>query len=149
MRYHVVYRGKERPGKVFSELIAAVAPAAAATAAAAKAAAGKATSVPLPTNVVPQNVPFQGTPIQQTWFQQHAGWLTHGLAGIFILASIGLIVLLALQTTKQEGLSGTVGGAVQSAYRGRPGAEETLKRATGFAAVLFVVCGTFLSLTGI
>jgi len=135
---------------VFSQLIAAAAPAAAATAAAAKAAAGKATSAPvLPTNVVPQNLPLQSNPIPQTWFQLHAGWLTHGIAGIFIVAAIALVVLLAMQTTKQEGLSGTVGGAVQSAYRGRPGAEETLKRATGFAAVLFVVMGTFLSLTGI
>jgi len=134
---------------VFSQLIAAAAPAAAATAAAAKSAAGKATSAPLPTTVVPQNVPIQPTQIPQTWFQAHAGWLTHGLAGIFILACIALIVLLALQTTKQEGLSGTVGGAVQSAYRGRPGAEESLKRITGFTAVLFVVTGTILSLTGI
>ena len=135
---------------MFSQLIAAAAPAAAATAGAAKAAAGKATSAPLPVNAVPQNAPpIQPTVIPQTWFQLHLGWLTHGVAGIFILGAIALIILLALQTTKQEGLSGTVGGAVQSAYRGRPGAEETLKRATGFAAVLFVVMGTILSLTGI
>jgi preprotein translocase subunit SecG len=135
---------------VISQLIAAAAPAVAATAAAAKSVAGKATSAPVPANPLPQNLPpIQGTPIPQTWFQAHAGWLTHGVAGIFILACIALIVLLALQTTKQEGLSGTVGGAVQSAYRGRPGAEESLKRVTGFTAVLFVVTGTILSLTGI
>lgn len=87
-------------------------------------------------------------PAPQTWFQQHVGWLTHGLAGIFILAAIALVALLAVQTTKQEGLSGTIGGRVESAY-GRMGADEQLKRFTTFAAVVFVVCGFVLSLTGI
>jgi preprotein translocase subunit SecG len=86
--------------------------------------------------------------VPQTWFQQHAGWLTHGLAGLFILAAIALVVLLAVQTTKQEGLSGTIGGRVESTY-GRAGAEEQLKRVTGVAAFVFVLCGFVLSLTGI
>jgi len=90
----------------------------------------------------------QSAPVPQTWFQQHVGWLTHGIAGIFILAAIALVVMLAVQTTKQEGLSGTIGGRVESAY-GRVGAEEQLKRMTTFAAVVFVVCGFVLSLTGI
>jgi protein translocase SecG subunit len=58
------------------------------------------------------------------------------------------VVLLAVQTTKQEGLSGTIGGRVESAY-GRMGADEQLKRVTGFAAVVFVLSGFILSLTGI
>jgi preprotein translocase subunit SecG len=84
----------------------------------------------------------------QTSLQAHAGWLTHGIAGIFIVAAIALVVLLAVQTTKQEGLSGTIGGRVESAY-GRMGAEEQLKRVTGFTAVVFVLTGFILSLTGI
>jgi preprotein translocase subunit SecG len=84
----------------------------------------------------------------QTALQAHAGWLTHGLAGIFIIAAIALVVLLAVQTTKQEGLSGTIGGRVESSY-GRMGAEEQLKRITGFTAVVFVLTGFILSLTGI
>jgi protein translocase SecG subunit len=80
---------------------------------------------------------------------QHAPWLTHGIAGIFIIAAVLLVALLALQTTKQEGLSGSIGGQVQSAYRGRLGAEEQLKRATGFVAVVFVVSAFILALTGI
>ena len=47
----------------------------------------------------------------------HASWLTHGFAGIFLVLALALIVLLAVQTTKQEGLSGTIGGRVESAYR--------------------------------
>jgi preprotein translocase subunit SecG len=84
----------------------------------------------------------------QTALQAHAAWLTHGIAGIFVIAAVALVVLLAVQTTKQEGLSGTIGGRVESAY-GRMGAEEQLKRVTGFAAVVFVLSGFILSLTGI
>ncbi len=60
-----------------------------------------------------------------------------------------MIALLAVQTTKQEGLSGTIGGRVESAYRGRLGAEEQLKRLTGVVAVCFVIAGFILSITGI
>ncbi len=88
-------------------------------------------------------------PEPKTAIAQHAAWLTHGLAGIFILAAISLIFLLAIQTTKQEGLTGTIGGRVESAYRGRLGADEQLKRLTGFVAVVFVITGFVLSLTGI
>ena len=105
-------------------------------------------------SVVPTVAPAALPPVTPavaptTWFSQHLPWLTHGLAGLFIIAAIALIVLLALQTTKQEGLTGSIGGRVESAYRGRLGAEEQLKRATGFVAVCFVVFGFILSLTGI
>ena len=66
-----------------------------------------------------------------------------------MIAAVLLIFLLAIQTTKQEGLTGSIGGRVESAYRGRVGAEEQLKRWTGFVAVVFVVSGFVLSLTGI
>jgi preprotein translocase subunit SecG len=85
----------------------------------------------------------------QTPIAAHAPWLTHGIAGIFIVAAVGLVFLLAIQTTKQEGLSGSIGGRVESAYRGRLGAEEQLKRITGVVAVVFVVTAFILSLTGI
>jgi protein translocase SecG subunit len=88
-------------------------------------------------------------PVPTTWIASHAPWLTHGLAGIFVIAAIALIALLAVQTTKQEGLTGSIGGRVESAYRGRLGAEEQLKRWTGFVAVCFVVSAFVLSLTGI
>ena len=87
-------------------------------------------------------------PMQQTWFQAHAGWATHSIAAIFIIAAVALVILLAVQTTKQEGLSGTIGGRVESAYT-RMGAEEQLKRITGFTAVVFVLTAFILSLTGI
>jgi protein translocase SecG subunit len=116
----------------------------AAARAASKAAAPSAPQVPI--QPLPQAAP--PSPQSFTWIQLHAGWLTHSIAAVFILSAISLIALLAVQTTKQEGLSGTLGGRVESAY-GRPGAEEQLKRVTGLAATLFVVCGTILALTGI
>ncbi len=66
-----------------------------------------------------------------------------------MIAAVGLVALLAVQTTKQEGLTGSIGGRVESAYRGRLGAEEQLKRVTGVVAVVFVVAAFVLSLTGI
>jgi protein translocase SecG subunit len=109
----------------------------------------------LPHGAVPPNAaPVAAPPAPpavapSTWIASHAPWLTHGIAGLFIIAAIALIALLAVQTTKQEGLTGSIGGRVESAYRGRLGAEEQLKRVTGFVAVCFVVFGFILSLTGI
>lgn len=122
----------------------------AAAAAAAKAAPVLKGGPPALPTTVPVQVqqPVAPAPEPQTWFQLHASWLTHGLAGLFLICAIGLIIMLAIQTTKQEGLSGTLGGRVESAYA-RPGAEEQLKRVTGMFAVLFVIIGTILSLTGI
>jgi protein translocase SecG subunit len=120
--------------------------------AAASPAAHQAAAPALHPAVAPSVFPVQTplpTPPPLTFFQEHASWLTHGVAGIFIACAIGLIVLLAVQTTKQEGLSGTIGGRVESAYRGRLGAEEQLKRLTGWVAVMFVICAFVLSLTGI
>ncbi|HEX3368287.1 MAG TPA: preprotein translocase subunit SecG [Candidatus Cybelea sp.] len=104
----------------------------------------------LPRGAVAPNVPVAAPePMQQTPIAMHVPWLTHTLAGIFIVAAVAMIALLAIQTTKQEGLTGTIGGRVESAYRGRLGADEQLKRWTGIAAVTFVVVAFFLSLTGI
>ena len=114
----------------------------------AAAAAAKVPVAATPAVQVPVNQLPVAAPVTHTWFQQYAGWLTHGLAGLFVIVAIGLVALLAVQTTKQEGLSGTIGGRVESAYS-RLGAEEQLKRITGVFAVMFVVLGTILSLTGI
>jgi protein translocase SecG subunit len=101
----------------------------------------------LPANALPQQAPPPAQMVP-TWFQAHLSWATHTVAAIFIISAIALVFLLAIQTTKQEGLSGTIGGRVESAYT-RMGAEEQLKRITGFAAVVFVLTAFILSLTGI
>jgi protein translocase SecG subunit len=85
----------------------------------------------------------------QSPLAQHFGWLTHGFAGIFIVSAVLLIVLLAVQTTKQEGLSGTIGGRVESAYKGRVGFDKQLQRITTAVAITFVIFAAFVSLSGI
>jgi protein translocase SecG subunit len=119
-----------------------------------KTAVPSAAATALPKGAVPPNAPaalpsIAPQPAPTTWFSQHLPWLTHGLAGIFVIAAILLIFLLAIQTTKQEGLTGSIGGRVESAYRGRLGAEEALKYWTGVVAVVFVASAFVLSLTGI
>jgi protein translocase SecG subunit len=124
--------------------LAAVTTTAAAAAPAAKASAAAVTIPPqLLQNL--QNLHYQA----QTPLQQHAPWLTHIFAGLFVVSAFALIGLLAVQTTKQEGLSGTIGGRVDSNYRGRLGFDGQLARITGGVAVAFVVMATIVSLSGI
>jgi protein translocase SecG subunit len=107
---------------------------------------GLPTGLPAGANI-PAAVP--PAPEPKTWFAMHLSWLTHGFAGLFVISAVLLVFLLAIQTTKQEGLTGSIGGRVESNYRGRLGAEEQLKRWTGGVAVCFVIFGFILSLTGI
>jgi preprotein translocase subunit SecG len=130
---------------VFFELIAqAAVPAAKASAAVPKLTPQQLQQ--LQAQLAAQSLKYQS---QGTWMQQHAQWLTHTFAGIFIVAAIAFIVLLALQTTKQEGLSGTIGGRVDSNYRGRIGFEGQIARVTQMIAITFVVIATIVSLSGI
>ena len=120
--------------------------AASAAPAAAKAAvpATKATALPqtltLPPNVL-DAAPHSGLAL-------HAPWLTHTFAGFFLVLGVLLVVLLAIQTTKQEGLSGTLGGRVESSTR-RLGLDAQIARVTQFVAIAFVVVATIVSLSGI
>jgi preprotein translocase subunit SecG len=113
-----------------------------------KAAAPAAKSAPQTLTIPPemlQNLHYQA----QTPLQQHAPWLTHTLAGLFVIAALALVALLAVQTTKQEGLSGTIVGRVESNYRGRLGMDGQLARITSGIAIAFVVIATLVSLSGI
>jgi protein translocase SecG subunit len=76
-------------------------------------------------------------------------WLTHTFAGLFVACAVGLIFLLAVQTTKQEGLSGTIGGRVESTYRPRLGFDQQLARLTSYVALTMVFFAVVLSITGI
>ncbi len=107
-------------------MFALIAPVAAATKAAVIA-----TPAPL---VLPQNL--FGQP--QTWGQTHPVVLAL-VQGLFILSAVGLIALMAAQTTKTEGLSGSIGGRMESAYRGRLGLEQQMSRLTTTFACAFVL----------
>jgi protein translocase SecG subunit len=91
----------------------------------------------------------QGNLHPQSWLSLHASWATHGIAGIFIIAAVLLVGLLAVQTTKNEGLSGTIGGRVDANYRGRLGFDGQIARVTGVVATVFVIFATLVSLSGI
>jgi preprotein translocase subunit SecG len=83
---------------------------------------------------VPTN--FEFTPV--TFGAQHPILLTI-IQALFILTSLVLIVLMSMQTTKNEGLSGSIGGRSESAYRGRLGLDQQLTRLTGGIASAYVV----------
>lgn len=85
----------------------------------------------------------------ETPLAQHAPWLTHLFATCFVLAAVLLVFLLAVQTTRQEGLTGTLGGRVDSAYRGRLGMEGQISRLTTFIAIAYVLVATIISISGI
>jgi preprotein translocase subunit SecG len=125
---------------VLSVLLAATSAAPAAAKAAVPAV--KATTVP----VLPSNFSFDPTP--HSGLALHAPWLTHTFAGFFLVLGVLLVVLLAIQTTKQEGLSGTLGGRVESSTR-RLGLDAQIARVTQFVAIAFVVVATIVSLSGI
>ena len=57
---------------------------------------------------------------------------------LFIISVVGLIALMSIQTTKTEGLSGSIGGRMESAYKGRLGIEQQLTRLTAGFAVSFM-----------
>ena len=58
---------------------------------------------------------------------------------INLAMSVILIGLVMSQTTKSEGLSGTIGGKAQSAFRGKPGLDDKLNLWTRYAAVGWMV----------
>jgi protein translocase SecG subunit len=79
---------------------------------------------------------FQFAPV--TFGSQHPVLLVI-VQALFIACSIFLIVLMSVQTTKNEGLSGSIGGRSESAYRGRLGLDQQLTRLTGGLAAAYVL----------
>lgn len=73
-----------------------------------------------------------------TFAEQHP-LVVNAVQVLFLISTIGLIGLMSVQTTKTEGLSGSIGGRAESAYHGRLGFEQQLTRATAFAAVSWIV----------
>jgi preprotein translocase subunit SecG len=110
---------------------------------------------PIPSGL-PTLSPAQIQQLQQPQFlgpktplAAHLPWLTHGFAGLFVAAAILLVIMLAVQTTRQEGLTGTLGGRVDSSYRGRLGFEGQIARFTAIIAITYVVVATLVSISGI
>ena len=56
-----------------------------------------------------------------------------------ILISLAFILIVAVQTTKNEGLTGTIGGPTTSNFKGKPGFEEQLQHYTMILGVSWFV----------
>jgi len=62
---------------------------------------------------------------------------------LYSVICIGLIVAVMIQTTKSEGLSGMMGGATQSIFRGKKSFEEKISTFTNYLAAAFII-GSFI-----
>ena len=58
-----------------------------------------------------------------------------------------LLILVMSQATKSEGLTGTIGGKTESAFRGKPGAGEKIQQYTKYAAIGFLVISALYAIT--
>lgn len=62
------------------------------------------------------------------------------------IISVGLIVAVLLQTTKSEGLTGTLGGSRETVFKGKKGAEEIVEKITSFLAIAFLISSLLTAL---
>ena len=71
-----------------------------------------------------------------------------GLMGVFVVICIALAIIILMQESKQNGLSGTISGAADSYWGKNKGRsmEGGLVLATRIMAVLFVVFSLLLNL---
>ena len=56
-----------------------------------------------------------------------------------MISALFLIAVVMSQSTKSEGLSGTIGGKSESAFQGKPGLDDKLEELTKWAAIAFMV----------
>jgi protein translocase SecG subunit len=68
------------------------------------------------------------------------------LWGIQTAISIVLIIVVAMQTTKSEGLTGTIGGQMTPSFKGKPGMEERMRSWTVYISVAWFVFGVATAL---
>ena len=67
------------------------------------------------------------------------------LNGIQLLTALILIAVVMSQTTKHEGMGGTIGGKAVSTFRGKAGFEEQLQKYTMYAAVAFFIASLLVA----
>lgn len=63
----------------------------------------------------------------------------NALVGFQVILAVFLIVVVALQTSKNEGLGGAIGGQTSNSFRGKIGRDEQLGMVTKYIAVGFFV----------
>ena len=61
-------------------------------------------------------------------------------AVVQVILSVGIILCIAFQTTKSEGLSGVIGGASSSSLSGKTSTDRMLEKLTKYIAIGWFVC---------
>ena len=71
-----------------------------------------------------------------------------GLMGVFVVICIALAIIILMQESKQNGLSGTISGAADSYWGKNKGRskEGALKKFTTVLAVIFFILALLLNL---
>jgi protein translocase SecG subunit len=64
-----------------------------------------------------------------------------------VLLAVAMIFIVAIQQTKNEGLGGTIGGRVQTSFKGKPGFEERLNELTRNIGIAFFVVSILVAVT--
>lgn len=99
------------------------------------------TAAPTAAPLAPLSAPNGGGPnitvLRPTWGSAHEPVL-YLIQILFMVSVVGLVALMSIQTTKTEGLSGSIGGRAESAYKGRLGIEQQLSRLTNGFAIAFM-----------
>lgn len=72
-------------------------------------------------------------------------WYHYLLLFIQVVVAAGLVACVLSQTTKNEGLGGTIMGPSQSVFRGKKSSEEKLSSLTTWLAVSFIVLSLLVS----
>lgn len=64
---------------------------------------------------------------------------------VYFIVCATLVTLVLVQTSKSEGLTGTLGGTTQSVFRGKRSFEERLNRFTTYIAIMFVALSILIA----
>ncbi|MEW6277282.1 MAG: preprotein translocase subunit SecG [Candidatus Eremiobacterota bacterium] len=67
------------------------------------------------------------------------------LIAVQILVCLGLVGCVLSQTTKSEGLGGSIMGPSQSVFKGKKSSDEKLSTVTRFLAIAFIVLSVAVS----
>jgi protein translocase SecG subunit len=62
------------------------------------------------------------------------------------LISIALVFIVAMQTTKNEGLTGNIGGQMTPSFKGKPGMEEQIRSWTVYVSVAWFVVAIVIAI---
>ena len=68
-------------------------------------------------------------------------WYSNTAARDPAVISIAFILIVMSQTTKNEGLTGTIGGNISPNFKGKPGFEERLQGYTRYLGIAWFVVG--------